>query len=109
MGETLNSQGILIESVFMKSIQLPEGLAGSIERKLEAEQDAMRMEFVLQELRLEMERIIIEAKRTRDAQKIIAEGLTPEIIKIRSTEAFNQLSKSPNQSDSNRWQNPVFN
>jgi prohibitin 1 len=96
MGETLNSQGILIESVLMKSIQLPEGLAGSIERKLQAEQDAMRMEFVLQEQRLEMERILIEAKGTRDAQKIIAEGLTPEIIKIRSIEAFNQLSKSPN-------------
>lgn len=96
MDENLAAQGILIESVLMKSIQLPEGLAGSIERKLQAEQDAMRMEFVLQEQRLEVERIIIEAKGTRDAQKIIAEGLTPEIIKIRSIEAFIQLSKSPN-------------
>jgi prohibitin 1 len=96
MGETLNAQGILIESVLMKSIQLPEGLAGSIERKLQAEQEAMRMEFVLQQQKLEVERIIIEAKGTRDAQKIIAEGLTPEIIKIRSIEAFIQLSKSPN-------------
>jgi regulator of protease activity HflC (stomatin/prohibitin superfamily) len=96
MGETLNTQGILIESVLMKSIQLPQGLAGSIERKLQAEQDAMRMEFVLQQQKLEVERIIIEAKGTRDAQKIIAEGLTPEIIKIRSIEAFIQLSKSPN-------------
>jgi len=96
MGETLNTQGIVIESVLMKSIQLPVGLSSSIERKLQAEQDAMRMEFVLQEQRLEVERIIIEAKGTRDAQKIIAEGLTPEIIKIRSIEAFNQLSKSPN-------------
>jgi prohibitin 1 len=96
MDETLTAQGILIESVLMKSIQLPEGLAGSIERKLQAEQDAMRMEFVLQQQKLEVDRIIIEAKGTRDAQKIIAEGLTPEIIKIRSIEAFVQLSKSPN-------------
>jgi prohibitin 1 len=96
MDETLTSQGILIESVLMKSIQLPEALAGSIERKLQAEQDAMRMEFVLQQQKLEVERVIIEAKGTRDAQKIIAEGLTPEIIKIRSIEAFTQLSKSPN-------------
>jgi len=96
MGETLNTQGIVIESVLMKSIQLPEGLSSSIERKLQAEQDAMRMEFVLQQQKLEVERIIIEAKGTRDAQKIIAEGLTPEIIKIRSIEAFILLSKSPN-------------
>jgi regulator of protease activity HflC (stomatin/prohibitin superfamily) len=33
----------------MKSIQLPNGLSSSIERKLQAEQDAMRMEFVLQQ------------------------------------------------------------
>lgn len=96
MDETLTAQGIIIESVLMKSIQLPEGLATSIERKLQAEQDAMRMEFVLQQQKLEVERVIIEAKGTRDAQKIIAEGLTPEIIKIRSIEAFNLLSKSPN-------------
>jgi len=96
MDQTLKEQGILIESVLMKSIQLPEGLAGSIERKLQAEQDAMRMEFVLQQQKLEAERIIIEATGTRDAQKILAEGLTPEIIKIRSIEAFIQLSKSPN-------------
>lgn len=96
MGEILTTQGILIESVLMKSIQLPEGLAASIERKLQAEQDAMRMEFVLQQQKLEAERMLIEAKGTRDAQKIIAEGLTPEIIKIRSIEAFIQLAKSPN-------------
>ncbi len=96
MAESLNKEGIIIESVLMKSIQLPEGLAGSIERKLQAEQDAMRMEFVLQQQKLEAERIIIEARGTRDAQKIIAEGLTPEIIKIRSIEAFILLSKSPN-------------
>lgn len=96
MDLTLKDQGILIESVLMKSIQLPEGLAGSIERKLQAEQDAMRMEFVLQQQKLEAERIIIEARGTRDAQKILAEGLTPEIIKLRSIDAFLQLSKSPN-------------
>lgn len=93
---TLTNQGIIIESVLMKSIQMPAGLSSSIERKLQAEQDAMRMEFVLQEQKLEAERILIEAKGTRDAQKILAEGLTKEIIKIRSIEAFNELAKSPN-------------
>ena len=96
MDETLSGQGIIIESVLMKSIQLPVGLSNSIERKLQAEQDAMRMEFVLQEQKLEVERVIIEAKGTRDAQKIISDGLSPEIIKIRSIEAFNELAKSPN-------------
>ena len=96
MGETLTEQGIIIGSVLMKSIQLPAGLSSSIEQKLQAEQDAMRMVFVLQKEKLEAERKIIEATGTKDAQKILSEGLTDQIIKIRSIEAFNELSKSPN-------------
>jgi len=98
MEENLSKQadGIELIAVLMKSIQLPNGLANSIERKLQAEQDAMRMEFILQQATLEADRKIIEAKGERDAQKILAEGLTDEIIQIRSIEAFKELSKSQN-------------
>ena len=95
MGEILDPQGIVIEAVLLKSIQLPMGLSTSIERKLQAEQDAMRMEFILQQERMEAQRKIIEAEGTRDAQKILSEGLTDEIIKFRSIEAFEKLSGSP--------------
>lgn len=96
MAENLSEQGIYVSAVLMKSIQLPAGLAGSIEQKLQAEQDAMRMKFILEQEKLEAERKIIEATGTRDAQKILSEGLTDNIIKIRSIEAFLELSKSPN-------------
>jgi prohibitin 1 len=96
MSDIISQQGIIVESVLMKSIQLPAGLAQSIEQKLQAEQEAMRMEFVLQQAKLEAERKIIEAQGTRDAQKILSEGLTEQIIKLRSIEAFDELSKSPN-------------
>jgi prohibitin 1 len=96
MGTILYSQGIVIESVLLKSIQLPDGLSKSIERKLQAEQEAMRMEFVLQQQKLEAQRVIIEAEGTRDAQLILAQGLSEQILKLRSIEAFMELSKSPN-------------
>lgn len=90
------AEGISLIAVLMKSIQLPNGLANSIERKLQAEQDALRMEFVLQEARLEADRKVIAAEGERDAQKVLSDGLTSEIIKIRSIEAFTKLSESPN-------------
>lgn len=96
MSENLKGSGMVVENVLMKSISLPSGLAKSIEAKLQAEQDAMRMEFVLQQEKLEAERKIIEAKGTRDAQLIQMEGLTPEILKMKSIDAFKELSKSPN-------------
>jgi regulator of protease activity HflC (stomatin/prohibitin superfamily) len=96
MGELLKGSGIIIESVLMKSIQLPPGLANAIEEKLKAEQDAMRMKFVLEQEKLEAERKIIEAKGTSDAQTIVAKGLTEEVLKLKSIEAFEKLSNSSN-------------
>jgi regulator of protease activity HflC (stomatin/prohibitin superfamily) len=51
MASNLVEKGIVIEAVLMKSIQLPRGLPSSIEQKLQAEQDAMRMVFVLDQAR----------------------------------------------------------
>ena len=90
------ADGIKLIAVLMKSIQLPRGLANSIERKLQAEQEAMRMEFVLSQEKQEAERKIISAQGERDAQIIISEGLTEGIIRIKAIEAFKQLSKSNN-------------
>ncbi|MFT5846672.1 prohibitin family protein [Psychroserpens sp.] len=90
------ADGVELIAVLMKSIQLPNGLASSIEQKLQAEQDAMRMKFIIQQATLEAERKIIEATGERDAQKILAQGLTNEIIKLRSIEAFVKLAQSNN-------------
>ncbi len=90
------ADGIELIAVLMKRIQLPRGLASSVERKLQAEQDAMRMEFVLKQEKLEAERKIINAKGERDAQLIIAEGLTNGIIRIKAIEAFRELARSQN-------------
>lgn len=54
------------------------------------------MEYVLDRERKEAERRKIEAEGTREAQKILAEGLVREIIQLRSIEAFRELAKSPN-------------
>lgn len=96
MNEILLDRGITIEAVLMKSIQLPDDLASSIEQRLQAEQDAMRMQFILQQEKLEAQRIIIEAEGVRDAQKILSEGLTQEILELKSIEAFMELAKSQN-------------
>jgi regulator of protease activity HflC (stomatin/prohibitin superfamily) len=96
MMETLQGRGFLIENVLLKSVRLPDGLARAIEAKLEAEQDAQRMEFLIRRQELEAKRQMIEAQATRDAQKVLNEGLTPQIIQLRSIEAFLKVAESPN-------------
>lgn len=96
MMELIKGRGFNIEAVLMKSIRLPSNLVSAIEAKLSAEQDAMRMKFVIDKEKLEAERKLIEAEGTRNAQKVLSDGLTDQIIKIQSIEAFRELSKSPN-------------
>lgn len=96
MMKTLDEKGITVESVLLKSIQLPRSLAKAIEDKLEAEQQAQRMEFVLQGEQREAERKRIQAAGVRDANQIIAAGLTPEILQYKSIEAWLSLSQSAN-------------
>ena len=92
----LKEKGFIIESVLMKRIELPASLSRAIEDKLAAEQAAQRMEFVLQEERQEAERKRVEAQGVRDAQKIINEGLTEEVLQFKALETFSELSQSPN-------------
>lgn len=94
MASNLEERGIIVEAVLMKSISLPKGLYSSIEDRLEAEQDALRMQFILEQEKLEAQRKIIEAEGNRDAQMILSEGLTDEILKLKSIEAFIRLSES---------------
>jgi prohibitin 1 len=96
MMKTTKTKGIFIEAVLLKSIQLPRTLSKAIEEKLESEQQAQRMEFVLQGAKKEAERRIIEAEGVRDANKIISQGLTDKILQFKNIEAWLKLSESPN-------------
>ncbi len=96
MMKVLAGKGFVIEAVLMKRIVLPASLSRAIEEKLSAEQEAQRMEFVLQRERQEAERKIIEAGGIRDYQKILSEGLTEAVLRYTSLEVFRELAKSPN-------------
>ena len=96
MINVLEGRGFVIESILLKSIKLPRGLYSAIESKLEAEQQAQQMEFVLLREIKEAERKRIEAEGIRDAQNIIKEGITDANIQWKSLEDLRELSSSPN-------------
>lgn len=96
MMANLKGRGIIVESVLLKSISLPRNLTKAIEDKLEAEQQAQRMEFVLQQERQEAERKRIQAQGESDANKIISQGLSADVLKFKALDAWLELSKSSN-------------
>jgi regulator of protease activity HflC (stomatin/prohibitin superfamily) len=96
MTAQLEPRGFVVENVLLKSIRLPAGLADAVEQKLEAEQRAEQMRFVLERERQEAERKRVEAAGIRDAQQIIGEGLNPLVISFQSIQAFRELAQSSN-------------
>jgi regulator of protease activity HflC (stomatin/prohibitin superfamily) len=96
MASQLEARGFVIEAVLMKTVKLPSGLTRAIEEKLQAEQDAQRMEFILARERMEADRLKIQAQGISDYQKVIGQGLNPLILQYMSIEAFRELSKSGN-------------
>jgi len=92
----LAQRGIVIESILLRDIQLPQTLKSSIEAKQQAEQEALAMNFRLQKEKQEAERKRIEAAGIRDFQQIVAQGISPQLLEWKGIEATETLAKSPN-------------
>lgn len=89
-------RGITVEQVLLRSVTLPNLLATAIESKLEAEQEAERMRFVLDRERQEAERKKIEAQGISDFQKIVSEGINDNLLRWKGIEATEKLAGSDN-------------
>lgn len=89
-------RGIIIESIPLRKVVLPDKVTSAIEDKLAAEQESQRMEFILTKEKQEAERKKIEALGIADYQKIIAQGLDANVLKWKGIEATERLANSPN-------------
>jgi len=92
----LSKRGVEVESILLRDIQLPALLKQAIEAKQQAEQDALRMNFVLQKERQEAERKRIEARGISDFQRIVAQGISQQLLTWKGIEATEKLASSSN-------------
>ena len=90
------ARGLVLEQLLVRNITLPESVKRAIESKINAEQDAQKMEFVLQKEEQEAERKRVEARGIADYQKIITSTLTDKQLQYEAILAQKELSLSPN-------------
>jgi regulator of protease activity HflC (stomatin/prohibitin superfamily) len=94
--DQFHQRGLLLEQVLIRNITLPQAVKTSIEQKISAEQDAQKMQFVLQKESQEADRKRIEAKGIADYQHIISESLTDKQLQYESIKAQLKIAESPN-------------
>lgn len=76
----LDPRGIEVEDALLRNVTLSETLANSIEDKLTAQQEAEKLDFLLEKEAKEAQRKVIEAQGQSDAQSIINQGLTDKYL-----------------------------
>jgi regulator of protease activity HflC (stomatin/prohibitin superfamily) len=86
-------RGLMLEQLLVRNLTLPESVKATIESKINAEQDAQKMTFVLQKERQEAERKRVEAQGIADYQKILSTGLSDKLLQY---EMIKAISASPN-------------
>ena len=91
-----SKRGLLLENLLVRNITLPQSVKVTIEQKINAEQDAQKMQFVLQKEKQEAERKRIEAQGIADYQRIISESLTDRQLQYESIKAQLEIAKSAN-------------
>jgi prohibitin 1 len=89
-------RGIIVQQVLLRKIGLPTVVANAIQEKLRREQEAEQMKFVLQKEQQEAERKRIEAQGVADFQRIVAQGISPQLLEWKGIEATEKLAASAN-------------
>ena len=90
------SRGLQLEQLLVRNITLPASVKTTIESKINAEQDAQKMTFVLQKERQEAERKRVEAQGIADYQKILSTGLSDKQLQYETIKAQKEIALSPN-------------
>ena len=94
--DDFKKRGLVLEQLLVRNITLPQSVKATIEQKINAEQDAQKMQFVLLKEKQEAERKRVEAQGISDYQRIINTGLTSQQLQYEQIKAYLELAKSPN-------------
>ncbi len=96
LAKQLNAKYTKLQATLIRDIELPDKVKSAIEEKIEAEQTALKYEYILQQERQEAERKIIEAEAKARANEILNASLTDNILRDKGIEATLELANSQN-------------
>jgi len=94
--DDFKKRGLFLEQLLVRNITLPQSVKATIEGKINAEQEAQKMQFILQKEKQEAERKRVEAQGIADYQRIINQGLTEQQLQYEQIKALKEIATSQN-------------
>lgn len=96
LARAVAARGVIVETAPLRNVVLPSQLTEAIEQKQRADQESQRMEFILTKERQEADRKRVEAQGIADFQKIVAAGISEQLLRWKGIEATEKLAQSSN-------------
>jgi regulator of protease activity HflC (stomatin/prohibitin superfamily) len=96
MAKKIAGKHVVLEAVLILDVQLPDAIGRAIDQKLQAEQEVLRMKYVLEVAKSQAEERRIEAQGIADYNRTIASSLSPAILEFQRIQQLGQLASSAN-------------
>ncbi len=92
----IEGKHITLEAVLIRNVELPETIRRAIDQKLAAEQDVLRMKYVIQVSQAVAEQRRIEAQGIADYNNTVAASLSAPMLEYERIQELNRLAGSTN-------------
>lgn len=92
----IQGKHIVLEAVLIRNVELPDAIRHAIDQKLAAEQDVLRMKYVLEVAKAAADQRRIEAQGIADYNKTVEASLTAPMLDYERIQQLNRLAASSN-------------
>jgi regulator of protease activity HflC (stomatin/prohibitin superfamily) len=82
--------------VLIRDVELPDAIERAIDQKLQAEQEVLKMKYVLEVAKSKAEEQRVESQGIADYNRTVASSLSPAILEFQRTQQLGQLATSAN-------------
>ena len=92
----IEGKHIVLEAILIRDVELPDAIRRAIDQKLAAEQEVLKMKYVLEVSKATSDEKRIDAQGIADYNHTIATSLSPPILEFERIQQLNKLAASPN-------------
>ena len=94
--EKIAGKHLVLEAILVRNVELPPAIRTAIDQKLAAEQEVLKMRYVLELTRAAAEQKRVEAAGVADSNRAISQSLSPAILEYERVQQLSTLAASGN-------------
>jgi len=92
----IDGRHLALEAILIRDVELPPTIRSAIDQKLAAEQEVLKMRYVIEVAKAAAQQKQIEAQAMADYNHTVSTSLNPAILELERIQQLTRLAASPN-------------